>query len=144
MIESGWIEFLGRRDSDVPAAPPPVHAEHAGPPPLLVNPLPTALSWAHEGTVAACGMAFLALMWLGAQAIRPLAHDTVFAAAQLRDVRLALRLYHREHGQYPRQLEDLVEDRWVERSQLSAGGRALHYRPIPDTDGFTLDLPEER
>jgi len=148
MIEAGWVEFLGRRET-VPSDPVTAAAPVSeGPPPLLVNPLPTALSWAREGAVAAGGVAFLALMWIGAQAIRPpsrnLASDTVFTAAQVRDVQMTLQLFHREHGQYPARLEDLVEDRWLQRSQLSVGGRPLHYRPEPQADRFTLDLPDKR
>ena len=148
MIESGWIEFLGRRLGDAPEPPGLPGAPHDGPPPLLVNPLPTALSWAREGAVAACGVGMLALMWIGAQAIRPparvLTSDNVFVSAQLRDVRLALQLYHREHGQYPAGLDDLVDDRWLERPQLSVAGRPLHYRPELRRDRFTLELPESR
>ena len=148
MIEAGWIEFLGRRQSDSPEPPALPNAAVDVPATLLVNPLPTALSWMREGAVAACGIGFLAMMWIGAHAIHPPAsdpaNDTVFAASQVRDVQLALQLFHRENGHYPARLEDLAEDRWIERAQLSVGGRPLHYRPEPGGDRFTLDLPDAR
>ena len=148
MIDAGWLEFIGRRDSDATEQAALLPSTASTQPTLLARPLPTARSWAHEGAVTACGFAVLALMWIGAQALRgPVRHDqqvTIFAAAQLRDVRMVLQQYHRENGSYPARLEALVEDRWLEHSQLTVNGRSLHYRPDVAHDRFQLDAPDSR
>ncbi len=88
------------------------------------------------------------LLWFGGQALRAdrpdHVPDGVFAATQIRDVRLALEVYHREHAHYPARLEDLAEDRWIEHSQLTVGGRLLHYRLDRAHDTYELDVPDLR
>ncbi len=147
MVDAGWLEFLGRRDGDAGELPPSPAFDQQEPP-LLVNPLPTARSWAREAAVTAFGVVWVLLLGLGAHTLRSPARDhgpnPVFAAAQARDVHMALGLYRREHGQYPGRLEDLVEDRWLERSQLMVGGQPFHYRPELRADTYQLDLPESR
>jgi hypothetical protein len=144
MVDAGWVEFLGDR-SQVPHAPPAVKPSVSGQQPLLSNPLPTARSWVREAAVTLVGAVWLAALWVGAQALHPAgrerADDPVFAAAQIRDVKLALQLYHRERGQYPSKLEDLVEDHWLDRSQITVAGQPLHYHPEFTIDRYQLDKP---
>lgn len=146
MIEAGWIEFIGRREAEATEQPAPLPNTPSTQPAMLANPLPTALTWAWEGAVTACCVGALVAMWISGQMLRGPVLDreptTVFAAAQLRDVRMALQLYRREHGAYPKRLEDLVEDRWLEHSQLTVNGHDVHYRPELTRDQFTLDLPD--
>jgi hypothetical protein len=101
-----------------------------------------------EAVAAGCGAALFAGLWLGAQGLQPptaaRGTDTVFTAARLRDVRLALELYHRENGHYPKRLDDLVDDRWIGREQLGTRDALLHYRPDVERDDYVLDVPRDR
>ena len=71
-------------------------------------------------------------------------YDRPDTAAQVRDLRYALDLYHRERGSYPRRLDELVEDRWVGRDQLRMSGYLVQYRPLADGQDYTLNLQPDR
>lgn len=148
MIDAGWLEFIGRREAEATEQPAPLANTPSTQPAMLANPLPTPLTWAREGAVTAGCVAALVVMLIAGQVLRSPVLDreptTVFASAQMRDVRMALQLYRRDHGAYPKRLEDLVEDGWLERSQLAVNGRNVHYRPELARDRFALDLPESR
>ena len=64
----------------------------------------------------------------------------IFAAAQLRDVRMALDLYRREHGAYPAALSRARGDPWLSRDQLRVAGHDLSYRCGLDGQEYRLDL----
>jgi hypothetical protein len=50
-----------------------------------------------------------------------------FSAAEVRDLRTALDLYCREHGDFPARLQDLVEDRWLTEEQVHPSGCTIDY-----------------
>jgi hypothetical protein len=138
MLEAGWITVVGRRDPGITLTPSPVRA-----PPRAER----RISWGHEALVGALVVGSLLVMPLAARALRGAAHpvaasEDVFAASQLRDVRLALELYRREHGAYPVKLEELVAQDWLGPRQLVIAGHRLEYRA--DSTGVTLGLHPER
>lgn len=142
MHDSNWVEFTGRR---APGRAAPVPA----PPPRAVDAprKPKARPY-NELVVALLVLAAVfGLRWasghihLGGRA-NP-AND-VFAAAQVRDVRYALELYHRERGQYPARLDDLVEDRWIAGDQIALPGYIVAYRADRGGQSYRLDLQPDR
>lgn len=136
MLDENWIEVTGRRD---PGLAPPATAPEAA-----VRGAPLAGSLLRELAVAAVvAVAALGLRY-GAERISmtappPPRHD-VFAVAQLRDLRFALDLYHREHGAYPASLDPLVEARWISAEQERIPGYRVRYRPIGSGQDYNLDL----
>lgn len=135
MFDSGWLEVVGRRDPGLAPAPVilPV-AERAARHP-----------WERDLAVAALLIASVAVLRVSAHLFTPAvsrsaAVTDVFAAAQLRDVRMALDLYRREHGAYPGTLHDLVETRWLSRDQLRIAGHDLSYRCGDDGQQYRLEL----
>jgi len=138
MLDSDWVEFVGRRDPGS-SAPAPV--------PVLNESRPNG-GIARELVVAAAVIATLLGLRFTSQIVTTRAHaplrNDVFAAAQVRDLRYALDLYHRERGNYPRRLDELVEDRWVGRDQVQMSGYLVHYRPVADGQDYTLNLQPDR
>lgn len=137
MHDERWIEFVGRRDPGVT----PASAVVAGParPRNIV---------ARELAIAACIV--VAIVGLrAASSVLPLrpGHDPrsdVFATTQVRDLRYALELYRRERGTYPRQLQELVEDRWVAADQALLPGYEIQYRAAEGGQSYQIDLKHER
>jgi len=72
-------------------------------------------------------------------AVRPAGTD-IFAAAQVRDLRMALDLYWREHGVYPAGLQELVAKRWLARDRLQVAGHELRYHCQRDGQDYRLEL----
>lgn len=138
MLDSDWIEFVGRLD---PGSSAPAPAEAVSAPERRWH-------WMRELAVAVTVIAVLAGLRFGSRFVEdsghPPANHDVFAAAQVRDLRYALDLYHRERGSYPRRLEDLVEDRWVGRDQLRMSGYLVQYRPVEDGRDYSLTLQPDR
>src|SRR4029077_1025203 len=95
MMESQWLEFVGRRDP----------GEAAPTAPLTSAPR-RGRALAREFLAVAAGLVMLAGLVVGGRfvprpaPVRSAAQD-VFVAAQLRDLRKVLELYRREHGVYP-------------------------------------------
>jgi hypothetical protein len=146
MMESGWIHFNGRREGGGPL------------PSMLAPPKPIASSRArrlsHTGmsllrelaltVILVASVYGLGLLGHAVQIDRPAPRlDDPFIAAQFRDVRLAVDLFHRERGIYPRRLDDLVADRWLSQDQIEIGGAPLQYRVDAEHDQYRLDLPKE-
>ena len=147
MMQAGWIHFNGRR-------------EGAGPlPSTLAPPKPMAASRArrlsHTGmsllrelaltVVLVASVYGLGLLGRAVQIDPPAPRlDDPFIAAQFRDVRFAIDLFHRERGVYPRRLDDLVADRWLSQDEIEIGGAPLQYRVDADHDQYRLDLPKEQ
>ena len=134
MFDAGWLEVVGRRDPGL--APPPVV--------LPVTERTTRPRWKWDLAVAILLIATVAALRVPPHLLTPAApHSTatdIFAAAQLRDVRMALALYRREHGAYPAALRDLVATRWLSRDQLRIAGHDLSYRRGLDGREYGLDL----
>ena len=134
MVEAGWVEIVGRRESGpaVPAVERPSTLRPARP------------RWARELAMAAILVAVVALARFGAHTLLPSRSAArgpdVFAEAQLRDVRLALDLYHRENGVYPAHLQDLLEARWLSPEQIRIPGYVLQYHRDRAGQVFRLDL----
>ena len=137
MMEAGWITVVGRRDPGITLTPSPVRA------PRTVS---RRVSWGHEALVGALVVGGLLVLPLAARALRNAAPastvEDVFAASRVRDVRLALELYRREHGEYPAKLEELVAQDWLGPRQLEVPGGRLEYRT--ESGRFTLELRPER
>src|SRR5438552_8186021 len=134
MIEAGWVEFQGRRESPAETPTAAAAAVRAGPvasrrPAQHPSPL---LRLARELLVATVCCASLEAFVLLAHTVRPAEarhpDPSMFALAGLRDVRQALELYHREAGHYPETLGELVTDRWLDPHQLVIDDHALIYR----------------
>lgn len=138
MADAGWIEVLSRRDPRLAAVPQAVPEPAA----------PERLAWGRELAVAAAMVLAVALLRLVAQVVAPgpdprPAAD-VFSAAQVRDVRLALDLYHREHGAYPGRLTQLADDRWLTPGQLRSAGCVIQYHTLPGGRAYRLELAPDR
>jgi hypothetical protein len=73
------------------------------------------------------------------EAARPARMD-IFAAGQVRDLRMALDLYRREHSVYPTGLQELVSERWLARDRLQVPGLELRYFSQRDGQAYRLDL----
>jgi hypothetical protein len=141
MLDSKWIEFVGRREPG--RTPPPA------PEPLRTyDPPKPRTSIVRELAVGLLVLAVVfVLRFLGSHVAfaRPVSQARdVFAAAQLRDMRYALDLYHRERGSYPARLEDLVEDRWVARDQIRLPGYLVLYRTQAAGQSYQLELRPDR
>ncbi len=139
MLEANWVEVVGRRDPGLPFDNPPRPAAHpAHRPRQLV----------HEAVIALTLIGCLAALNLGARWMsgprgeRP--ERDVFVAAQVRDLRFALELYHRERGSYPAHLQDLVEDRWVEPRQTHVEGYRVSYHVERDGADYRLAVDPDR
>jgi hypothetical protein len=135
MLESGWLEIVGRRDPGF--IPPAIPSVSAAPP-------RPRRSWLREAAVLVAVVAALALARMASQVLvptsRPTASVDVFVATQVRDLRFALELYRRDRGAYPERIEDLVEDRWVEPRQVRLDGYRIHYRTVRGGQDYLLDL----
>ena len=137
MVEAGWVEPAGRR---VPGlTPPPLE--------LPIAARPARTRWGRDLTVAVLLIAAVVVLrvtshFVAPAAARPGSAD-IFAAAQARDLRMALDLYRREHGAYPHGLQELVADRWLAHDRIQVAGHELHYRSQRDGQDYQLDLTAE-
>jgi hypothetical protein len=134
MVEAGWLEAVGRREVGRVPAPAPVS----------VAPRPVRRAWSRELAVAVSVVAAVVVLravahFVVPEPVRAPAAD-VFAEAQVRDVRMALDLYRREHGVFPPRIEDLLEARWVTSGQIHIPGHSLRYRCERDGLDYRLDL----
>jgi hypothetical protein len=137
MLEANWIEFVGRRDPGGASLAPPKPARPR-----------VRRSWVREAMVLAGVLLMVMLLRVGGRALGagtpPVPTDDVFVASQVRDLRFALELYHRERGAYPERLQDLVEDRWVDAHQTRLPGYRLAYHPERGGQDYRLDVTVER
>lgn len=141
MHDSNWIAFVGRRLPGKAPAPIPVPVPANAKRAPRVRPLNDVVV-AVLILAAVFGLRTLsARLPLGAHASPG---NDVFAAAQVRDVRYALELYHRERGAYPERLEDLVEDRWIAGDQVELPGYVVVYRAERGGQSFQLELRPDR
>jgi hypothetical protein len=153
MLETGWIELLARRESAPADAAIADTAPATGQTPRPLGPVGgfrhawRPVSLPRELAVAAMVVALLVGLRFVAQAVQhPLGargRETVFAAAQVRDVRSALELYRREQGRYPERLEDLVTEQWLEDRQLVVNGERIRYRLNPERGDYDLMLSQQ-
>jgi hypothetical protein len=140
MLESHWIAFSGRRDPGVTTPPtpvaPPIRAGRRGP------------AWLREALAAAAVLALAALVRTAAPHAgagpAPEPGRDVYAQARVRDLHLVVELYARERGEFPRRLDDLVDDRWVEPAELRIPGHTIEYRVAEGGQDFQLTLASGR
>jgi uncharacterized protein DUF4388 len=133
LIEANWIEIVGRRDGGAPAV--------AARPQM--RPAASRVSWLRELALVGLVLVSVAGLRVASRTLfppPPATPDDVFVAAQLRDVRFALELYHREHGAFPMRLEQLVDDRWLSPAQLRTPGGMFLYHPRADLEAYSLEL----
>jgi len=141
MLESNWVEMTTRRIGAPPPEPvaaAPIHA-----------PARRRFGFVREMAMMILIGAALLGMRAATRLLEPYtAHrattDDVFAAAQLRDLRVALDLYRRERSAYPPRLEDLVKDAWIAPGQVRMRGYVLYYRPLRGGDDYQLELQPEQ
>ncbi len=138
MVDAGWFEPVGRRA--------PGHV--SSPPEPSVAARPARIRWERELALAGLLIATLVVLRATSHVVahatsRPPGTD-IFAAAQVRDLRMALDLYRREHGAYPAGLQDLVADRWLTHDGLRVAGHGMRYVCRPDRQAYQLDRDSAR
>lgn len=136
MLESSWIEVVGRREPGVAWLPAAEKAVAAVRHPRR--------AWWRELVVAALVLASLLGLRRVSAALdpshRPPPAGDLFAATQMRDLRFALELYRREHQRYPHRIDDMVEGRWLAPEQARIQGYAVYYQCAGDGQSYKLDL----
>jgi hypothetical protein len=136
MVESGWVEFVGRREPGQPAPAKTATGQRGA-------------SLAREIAAVAVGIlviaGFLAVPRLlpRATAAQPVADD-VFVAARIRDLRATLELYRSERGAYPEALNELIEDRWLAPASLSIPDHRIRYERIAKGSDYRIRLERAR
>jgi hypothetical protein len=133
MVEAGWVEPVGRREPG--HAPPPVeHPTPAG---------SARVRWERDLSMALLLVVAFAILRVSTHflASAPVGHagTDIFAASQVRDLRMALDLYRREHGAYPAGLQELVAEDWLSRDQLLVAGHELRYLRRSDRQSYQLE-----
>jgi len=130
LIEAGWIEIQGRR------LPEAVVEEAPG-----ARTAPS--TWRTEAMLAgACALLVLVVQVLAWKSTPRPAHGpsgNVYAGLGVRDVRAALEAERARVGSYPPTLDALVENGWLERSQLTPAGGKLAYQVEGDST-YVLEL----
>ncbi len=139
MLDANLIQVEGRRMPG--SAPPPTPATaDAG---RAAASAPRVVIW-KECVLAAVVIGVTSALAFGARSLTPhTAPPTdrdVFATARLNDVRYALELFRREHGQYPRRLDELIDDRWIAPDAVRISGLPLRYASEPDGQQYRLGL----
>jgi Domain of unknown function (DUF4388) len=135
MLESSWIEIVGRQDPGRP---------QVAPAPAVVKPRSSPLRWVYEIVMifivagAVMGLHLLADKVPRSRIDRP--DEDIFVAARLRNVGLALDLYALERGSFPPTLQTLVDDRWVSQTEIEMPGHLLQYNPERGGRSYSLDL----
>ena len=134
MVEAGWVEVVGHREPGL--APAPLELPSAA--------RPVRARWGRDLTVAVLLIAAVAVLrvtshFVAREVATPASMD-IFAAAQVRDLRMALDLYQREHGAYPAGLQQLVVEHWLDRDRLQVAGHELSYRRQRDGQDYRLGL----
>jgi hypothetical protein len=137
MVEARWVEPVGRRELGL--TPPLLELSAAAG--------PARTRWGRDLSVAVLLIAAVVVLrvtshFVAPATARPASMD-IFAAAQVRDLRMALDLYRREHGVYPAGLQELVAERWLARDRLRVAGHELRYLSQRDGQDYRLDLSDE-
>ena len=140
MLEAKWITVTGRKSSGVHTPAPVIK-----PPPPRQRP---GTAWLREVAVALAISSALVLVMTLSRSVAGLTHDgvpdDVYAATRARDLRLAVELFARERGEYPRRLEDLTDDRWIEPAELLVRGYVVEYKVRDRGAKFELTLTPDR
>lgn len=133
LIESGWVEFVGRRE---PGTEETAAREHSAP----------ARGRILRQVLVGCAVliAVSAGTLGGHMLTRPSSAASeapdVFAEAQIRDLRQVLELYRREHGAYPDRLERLVDDDWIAPERLEVGDQRLRYAQADGGRDYRIEI----
>jgi hypothetical protein len=138
MMEAQWVEFAGRREPGRVAAAPPARGA-----------VPRRRTLAREFLAVAVALIVMAGLLVGGRfmtrsSVIPAASGDVFVATQIRDLRMMLELYRRDHGVYPQQLAELVEDDWLTARDLVVPHHRLRYRRAPSGTDYQLQLDPAR
>jgi hypothetical protein len=141
LLDAQWIEVVGRRAPGIASVVAPPRAAEA-PSPKRPTPIGAQLVVGVLAIVAAIGLPFAARWLREAPSAEPV--EDVFATAQLHQIDLALDLYRRQTGAYPRNLEVLVDDDWITGDQTEIAGYRLSYRPSTDRQEYRLALGATR
>ncbi len=137
LVEAGWIEIGGRRES---AAPEVVETRKA---------TGWSASWRTEAVLAGACLLLIALVqFLG---FKTTARDTrlgtpendAYATLALRDVRAALDVERAKTGHLPATLDQLVEHGWLTRDQIAPAGVPLRYQRGAGDSTATLTFDDD-
>jgi hypothetical protein len=143
MIDSGWVEVVGRRDPGAPAAVPGTADGLADGSDGLAG-AAAGPRWAAEFAIGVPVLVLGIVLALAAHALRPAAVGPggahVFAAAEARDLRFALELFHRENGHYPENLKQLETDHWIAPGTLGSRARPVRYDADAASDTYQLEV----
>jgi hypothetical protein len=138
MLEAHWLEFVGRRNPGLPQIVPTAADMRAQKPRSVTR----------EVLVAAAVVASFLLIRFAAHVLHPTSAlasgPDPFSAAEVRDLRTALDLYRREHGNFPPRLDDLVDDRWLTDDQIHLPGYTIDYRRERDGADYHLEMKVDR
>jgi hypothetical protein len=138
MVESGWVEPVGRRQPGL--APPPLE-------PCAAE-SPARPRWERDLSLALLLIVAVVVLRVTSHLVLPNAarhaSTDIYAAAQVRDLRMALDLYRREHGSYPTALQELVTERWLAADQVQVAGHEPRYERRRDKQAYQLDLKTEQ
>lgn len=135
MLESGWIEFVGRRD---PGRPQPTGK------PAALRPRTRPVQWVAEAGLAGLVAALAFGLHFASARLQP-QHDTdpsqdIFVAGRMQSIELALDLYALERGHFPKTLEALVDEHWIAAEHLDLPGAVLRYRPEEGGARYSLGI----
>ncbi|HEY3216534.1 MAG TPA: DUF4388 domain-containing protein [Candidatus Eisenbacteria bacterium] len=137
LLDAQWIEVVGRRAPGIASVVAPAKVAEV-PSPRRRTPIGIQLLAGAFTFAAAIGLPFAARMLRTPPSTEPV--EDVFATAQLHQIDLALDLYRRQTGAYPRNLEVLIDDDWITSDQTQIPGYRLSYRPSPDRQEYRLAL----
>lgn len=141
MLESNWIEVVGRRDPGKGGAPEPaphrLERRRTKKPFIFVREI--ALAALIAG--AALGIHHLTGLMVWNPVNNP--EEDIFVAARLQQIELSLDLYALEHGRYPESLGTLVDEQWLPAGHLDLPGTTLRYEPAVQGDAYDLTLQKQ-
>jgi hypothetical protein len=132
LLESRWIEIVGKREVGGEAPPPPTEP---------ARPVSRTKEIVLTGLLAGVAVLLLVLT-TPLRAPVPgsgLSPDRDFdQRSRWKDVQMAIEVYHAEKGAYPPALDDLVSTEWLRSNQLRFDGYDLHYQRADDGSSYTL------
>jgi hypothetical protein len=139
MLRAHWLELVGRRDPGILPAQP------AAP----VATTRSRVTWANELVLLVVVVAGFLGVWYGGQFYQSHINTTVErndvqVGIRMAQVEHALQLYRLERGTYPKWLDRLVQEEWIEPHTIEIPGHRLEYRARNDGTEYELRLVEDR
>jgi len=132
LLESRWIEIVGKREVGGEAPPQQVVPERR---------VSRAKEFVLTGALAAVAVALFVLTTPLRTPVPTsgLSPDRDFdQRSRWNDVQMAIEVYRADKGAYPPALDDLVQNEWLRPTQLRFDGYELRYRRTDDGSSYTL------